>query len=318
MHITHDMRVDFNLFRVFAAIYTNGGVSAAAEVLHLTQPAVSHALARLRDQLGDPLFVRLGQGMVPTPVAHKLIGPVRKALGEIEQAVKAIESFDPALAAMQFRIGFNALMEAALFPRIVCEILPKAPGIRVEAVRYNRADMAMALASSQLNAVIDIEMANPGEMIHSRRLASGRIVGVARRDHPVVTGKAPVSLDDYMALGHIAVSTRPQGATFEDILIARSTTRTRRIAARCQLIGSALQLVRETDLVLTLASPFIDAASLENGLTLFDIPVETGEISICLYWHASNDSDASQIWLRECVLKSINFSTSPGATATHL
>jgi len=183
------MRVDFNLFRVFAAIYTNGGVSAAAEVLHLTQPAVSHALARLRDQLGDPLFVRLGQGMVPTPVAHKLIGPVRKALGEIEQAVKAIETFDPALAAMQFRIGFSALMEAALFPRIVCEILPKAPGIRVEAVRYNRADMAMALASSQLNAVIDIEMANPGEMIHSRRLASGRIVGVARRDHPVVTAR---------------------------------------------------------------------------------------------------------------------------------
>jgi DNA-binding transcriptional LysR family regulator len=196
-------------------------------------------------------------------------------------------------------------METALLPRIVCAMLPKAPGIRVESVRYNRQDMAMALASSQLNAVVDIEMANPGEMIYSQRLASGSIVAVARRDHPAITGKGVLSLDDYMRLDHIAVSTRPQGASFEDFVIARSTTRTRRIAARCQLIGSALRLVRDSDLVLTLASPFMDAGSLDSDLIMFDVPVETPAANINLYWHASNDSDPAQTWIRQILKQSL-------------
>ena len=111
MHFMHNSRFDLNLFRVFEAVYSGGGVSRAAEVLNRTQPAVSHALNRLRDQIGDPLFVRFGQGLVPTPAAHKLIGPVRKALRDIELAVKTVESFDPSNADMRFRIGFNALME---------------------------------------------------------------------------------------------------------------------------------------------------------------------------------------------------------------
>lgn len=299
------MRMDFNLFRVFDAIYTTGGVSAAADVLHLTQPAVSHALARLRDQLGDPLFVRLGQGMTPTPAAHKLIGPVRKGLREIENAVMSIETFDPAHADLHFRIGFNALMENSLLPRIVGEILPLAPGVRLESVRYDRQDMAMALASTRLNAVIDIEMTNPGEMIHSQRLVSGKIIAVARRGHPALSRGGSVSLQDYMELRHVAVSTRPQGISFEDIVIARSTTEARKIATRCQLIGSALRLVRQTDLVLTLASPFIDEAILEPDLATFVVPVPTPDVNIYLFWHANSDADQAHAWLRQTISRAV-------------
>jgi DNA-binding transcriptional LysR family regulator len=220
-------RIDYNLFRVFDAVYTTGGVSSAAEVLHLTQPAISHARWRLREQVKDPLFVRLGQGMVPTPAAHKLIGPVRKGLREIEQAVMAIESFDPAHAVLHFRIGFNALMESALLPRIVKAMLLRARHPRGGGAP-DRQDMAMALASAQLNAVIDIEMTGTGEMIHSQRLVSGRIVAVARRDHPLFAQQA-ITLADYGAAPRGGFHPAA-GRLFEDMVIARTTTQARHIA----------------------------------------------------------------------------------------
>lgn len=293
------MRLDLNLLRLFEAIYSGGGVSRAAEVLNLTQPAVSHALNRLRDQLGDPLFVRLGQGLTPTATAHKLIGPIRKALGDIELAVKNVQNFDPAHADMRFRIGFNALMEEPLFPVIAAGVMAQAPGIGLESVRYVRSEMAVALASSQLNAVIDIDMP-VAEAIHCQKIWSGRIIAIAGAHHPVFAKQGQgVSMDDYMAMRHVVVSTRPRGASIEDIALARETIRHRTIAARCQLIGSALDLVRQSDLVLTVAAAFVDEARLGADLRVFSLPLDLPLITVQLYWHASNDADQAHIWLRQ-------------------
>ena len=145
----------------------------------------------------------------------------------------------------------------------------------LESVRYDRSEMDVALASSQLNAVIDIEM-TVGEMIHSQKITSGSIVAIARANHPIFAdGGATVSLDDYMALRHVAVSTRPQGASFEDITFARSTVLRRNIAARCQSISSALQLVRQTDIVITIAEPFLD--EIEPRRRLAHLPDAVGD-----------------------------------------
>ena len=297
----HVSRFDLNLLRLFEAVYSGGGVTRAAEMLNLTQPAVSHALNRLRDQVGDPLFVRLGQGLTPTPAAHRLIGPVRRSLGEIDRAVKDIESFDVARADTRFRLGFNALMEEPLFPIIASTVIAEASGVRLESVRYDRSDIAVALASSQLDAVVDIEMPT-GEMIQNQKIASGSLIAIARADHPIFAeGRGAVSLDEYMALRHVAVSTRPRGPSFEDISITRSTTFRRNIAARCQMISSALQLVRQTDLVMTVAAPFINRSNLGDGLRVFCPPLELPEANIHLYWHASNDTDRAHLWLRQTI-----------------
>jgi len=294
-------RIDLNLLRVFDAIYSTGSASAAAIQLHLTQPAVSHALNRLRLQLKDPLFLRQGQGLAATPAAHKLIGPVRKGLRDLELAVNLIDDFDPMKAQLQFRIGVNALMESALLPRVAAAVVKFAPGIRIESVRYERRAMAQALASSQLDAVIDIEINAGTDTIHGRRLATGALVGIARKDHALFRRRRNISVDQYMALRHVTVSTRPQGPSFEDIVISRTLTTSRSIAVRCQLLETAFRLVRETDLVLTLATPFVDATMLAEGLKTFPLPFETPQVGIHLYWHASSDGDRAHIWMRDAL-----------------
>jgi DNA-binding transcriptional LysR family regulator len=294
-------RVDLNLLRVFDAVYATGSVSAAAIQLNLTQSAVSHALNRLRLQLRDPLFFRKGQGMAPTPAAHKLVGPVRKSLRDLELAVSLVEDFDPMLAQMHFRIGINSLMESALLPRVAAAVVRFAPGIRIESVRYERREMAQALASSQLDAVIDVEVNVGSDMIHGRRLAGGGLVGIARKNHALFRRRRRISVEQYMALRHVTVSTRPQGAAFEDIVISRTLTASRSIAVRCQLLETAFRLIRETDLVLAVATPFVDATMLGRGLKVFQLPFETPQVGIHLYWHANRDGDHAHAWMRDAL-----------------
>jgi len=294
-------RIDLNLLRVFDTVYATGSVSAAAMQLNLTQPAVSHALNRLRLQLRDPLFLRQGQGMAPTPAAHKLIGRVRKGLRELELAVNLVDDFDPMRAQLQFRIGVNALMESALLPRVAAAVVKFAPGIRIESVRYERRAMAQALASSQLDAVIDVEVNAGSDTIHGRRLTGGALVGIARKDHALFRRRRTLAAETYMALRHVTVSTRPQGPSFEDIVISRTLTASRSIAVRCQLLETAFRLVLETDLVLTLATPFVDTTMLAEGLRIFPLPFQTPEVGIYLYWHASSDGDGAHVWMRDAL-----------------
>jgi DNA-binding transcriptional LysR family regulator len=292
-------RIDLNLLRVFDAVYATASVSAAATHLNLTQSAISHALNRLRLQLRDPLFLRQGQGMVPTPAARKLVGPVRKGLRDLEFAVNLVDDFDPMRAQMLFRIGVNALMESALLPRLAAAVVRAAPGIRIESVRYERRAMAQSLASAQLDAVIDVEVNAGSDAIHGRRLATGAMVGVARQEHALFRRRSNVTVEQYMALHHVTVSTRPEGASFEDILISRILTASRFIALRCQLLETALRLVRETDLVLTLATPFVEEKRLPEGLKTFRLPFESPQVGIHLYWHSSSDTDPAHAWMRD-------------------
>lgn len=308
MHIS---RLDLNLLRLFAAVYSAGSVSRAASVLNLSQPAVSHALNRLRDQIGDPLFVRRGQGLAPTATAHKLIEPIRKALREIEVAIGNVRDFDPALADMRFHMGFNALIEEPIFSAIAGAIMPYAPGIGLESVRYTRSDMAMALASAQLDAIVDVELPVP-EGVHCRTIWSGTIVALAAADHPFFHGGREVTLDDYMAARHIIVSTRPRGTSLEDIALARVTEQQRTVAARCQLVSSALQLLRQSDLVLTVATGFIDEAKLGPDVRIFAFPVTMPPVAIQLYWHANSDVDQAHLWFRERIFEQFASRTGAG------
>jgi DNA-binding transcriptional LysR family regulator len=159
--------------------------------------------------------------------------------------------------------------------------------------------MAQALASSQLDAVIDVEVNAGSDAIHGRRLASGALVGIARKDHMLFRRRRSISVEQYMALRHVAVSTRPLGTSFEDIVISRTLTASRSIAVRCQLLETAFRLVRETDFVLTLATPLVDSTMLAGGLKTFRLPFETPQAGIHLYWHASSDGDHAHAWMRD-------------------
>jgi DNA-binding transcriptional LysR family regulator len=295
-------RIDLNLFVVFDAIYTEGGITRASEVLKLTQPAVSHALARLRTLVDDPLFVRQGHRMSPTPVAHELIGPVRRAIGEIEGSLSQLSRFDPQTSQREFKIGMHGIVELATIPALMELMGAAAPGIRIASVYHNRSDFQTHLSSGKLAAAIDV-LVPVTHNIHKQRLAGGKMVVIARKDHPVVQGR--ISLETYLAQEHVLSSTRMDGPGMEDVELSRLGW-ARHIRLRCQNYWTACKIVSTTDLLLTMPERYARAANapLDNQLLPFPIPMAARDIY--LYWHASVESDQANRWLRDQLVASFD------------
>lgn len=293
-------RIDLNLFVVFDAIYTEGSITRASEALTLTQPAVSHALGRLRDLVKDPLFVRKGHTMAPTPIARELIDPIRRAIGEIDGSLRQLSAFDPSSSQREFKIGMRSIVEATAIPELMRRISDVAPGIQVSSVHHIRSDVQSDLTSGALAAVIDI-LLPLGHNIHNQRLAGGPMVVVARKDHPVVQGR--ISVAAYLAQEHVLASSRKTGPGIEDMELSRLGFQ-RRIKLRCQNYWTACKLVSTSDLLLTMPERYARSINepLANQLIAFPIPVSAHDIF--LYWHASAENDQANRWLREKIMAS--------------
>ena len=138
MHIS---RMDLNLFVVLETIYSEGNITRASQKLNLTQPAVSHALGRLRDLLKDPLFVRQGANMVATPFTRNIITPVRQALQTLELSVSEHQQFDPRLTERSFAIGLRDVFEAIALPALIQRLQDAAPSLEIASIRTDRRDI---------------------------------------------------------------------------------------------------------------------------------------------------------------------------------
>lgn len=293
----HLSRTDLNLFVVFEAIYSQGGVTRAAETLNLTQPTISHALARLRDRVGDPLFVRYGQKLQPTPVAHKMIAPVREALRLFESTLGELDGFDPASAQMNFSVGMRSLMENTFFMPLVLLLQEHAPGVTVASSQYERRALESDLLSGAMNAAIDVFLPLP-EQVKRKHMVSAPSVVVARRGHPIVTGE--LALDDYVGLQHIVVTSRAEGAGPEDVALSREG-RSRHITVRCQQINTAMRLVSASDLVLTMAENFAKRANIWFDNQIVPAPFSSPRVDTYLYWHENMEADPSNRWFRRMI-----------------
>lgn len=288
-------RIDLNLFAVFDAIYTQGGITRASRTLCLSQPAVSHALGRLREMVGDPLFIRQGNSLKPTPVAHELIVPVRRALGEIEGSLNRLSVFDPALSDREFRIGMRQIVESTMIPALIDEIKDTAPRVRIASVQHSRGEFQTQLASGVLAAVIDVQVPF-AHGIQQQHLAGKGMVVVARNGHPALRGE--LTTDIYLAHEHILTSSRPTGPAPEDLALSRLGLQ-RNIKLRCQHFWTACRVVAKTDLLLTMPERYahITNASLDNRIV--PLPLELPATDLYLYWHASAENDPANSWLRQ-------------------
>ncbi|HKP58808.1 MAG TPA: LysR family transcriptional regulator [Polyangiales bacterium] len=291
------LRIDLNLFTVFDAIYREGGITAASKQLHLSQPAVSHALARLRELLGDPLFERQGNAMVPTPRARTLAGTIRSSLGGLEQLLASEVSFDPADAQRSFVIAMREAHESSFLPALA-STLAERPGIDVAAVRIERRDLEDDLQSGEIDLALDVGLPLSAE-IKRERVKTSPLAVLARRDHPQVQGGA-LDLDTYLALDHVLVTGRRRGGGFEDLALAR-LNHTRRVRVRCQLHAAANELVRRSDLLLTLPRNHAEQLSESTGNQVVAFPVEVASFELFLYWHANVDGEPANQWFRQRV-----------------
>jgi DNA-binding transcriptional LysR family regulator len=192
-----DNRIDLNLFRVLDAIYTHGGVSAAARVLHLTQPAVTHALRRLRDQLGDPLFVRQGNRLLPTGKVRAMMPSVQAHLKGLLASTHAQPRFDAAQLQMEFVIGFRDILESIALPGLMASIGREAPGVRVVSRRVAADDVERELGAGTLDLAVDRPL-RAGPRITHHHLVDETLVVVMRQ------GVAPCRLPGGATRGCLA------------------------------------------------------------------------------------------------------------------
>ncbi|KQW40121.1 LysR family transcriptional regulator [Rhizobacter sp. Root404] len=288
-------RVDLNLFVVLDAIYTEGGITRASERLNLTQPAISHALARLRELVDDPLFVREGHAMVPTPAAHALIGPVRRALKEIEGSLNRLKQFDPATSTRAFRIGMRHIVESATLPALAQRLRAQAPHVQIVSAHHDRDALHGALATGELDAVIDVLLPRV-QHVSYQLLAGGRMVVAVRAGHPRVGDT--LDLATYLEVEHVMTSSRRSGPGLEDLALQR-LGHERRVAVRCQHHWTACQLVASSDLLLTMPERYAGSANAALGNRLLPFPLATPANDLYLYWHANADAEPGNRWLRE-------------------
>lgn len=287
-------RIDLNLLAVFDAVFRRASVTEAARHLNLSQSAVSHALARLRRELDDPLFVRSGNTMVPTALARLIGEPVQGALRGIELAVLAAGRFEPATTQRAFRIGLRPTIEAQLFPRLALRALAQAPDVALTSVDFRRSDLAGALAGGDLDLALDVPSERTASL-RSRVLRRDRLIVIARRGHPRIDGT--LDLATYLAMGHVMASPRPAGLGIEDEALAAIGAE-RRIAIRCQHIDAACQVVAGSDLVLTTSQAQGEVVRRAADLQVLPLPIDVPPRALQLLWHEAAERDPGNAWLR--------------------
>ncbi len=296
----HLSRIDLNLFVVLDAIYTEQGITRASEKLHLTQPAISHALSRLREIFDDPLFVRRGHSMIPTPLTRNLIEPVRRSLRGLEVTLNEIDQFDPARTEKLFTLGLRDPMESTVLPPLMRFVAQEAPRVDLVTLRVDRRELESALSAGTLDVAIDV-LLPLSDNVHHTRISTDRLVVVARRDHPDL--REGCDLDTYLKLDHILVSSRRRGPGLADVELARLGLQ-RHVRLRCQQTYTACRVVAGTDLLLTMPHTQALVANAQSGNQILPMPIEAPVLDAYLYWHGNADNDPANRWLRAQVIRS--------------
>ncbi|MBN3785971.1 LysR family transcriptional regulator [Burkholderia sp. Ac-20353] len=307
----HIFRTDLNLLVVLDRIYTQQSITRAAQQLNLSQSAVSHALNRLRELLGDPLFERHGNAMVPTPFTRAIIARVRDGLHTLECTLHESSRFDAESANRRFTLGVLNAHEPVVLPPIMQYVTQHAPSVDVAAIQHDRRTIEADLLTGSLDAVIDVLLPHP-QSVCSARLATDKYVVLCRRDHPRVGQH--LDLGAYLAEEHVLVTSRRRGGGVEDSALVKLGAE-RRVRLRCIRYFAACRVINQTDLLLTMPERY---ARLLNQLVdnqMIECPFDAS-IDTYLYWHANSDADPANVWLRQR-LRAI-FESAHAEAAQHL
>lgn len=296
-------QVDLNLFVVFEAIYLERNLTRAAERLCLSQPAVSNALSRLRRTFDDPLFVRAQKSMVPTPVAENIIGRVRDALLLMNSSLTEETTFQPDRANKVFRINMSDLIAAMILPAMEENITRTAPGINIESYYIPRPDLTRELATGAVDFGVDVPLLSDPQL-HHVPLLKERYVCMVRKDHPHVGDT--ITVEDYIRLNHIHVSSRRSGLGHVEIAL-NALGLHRNIQLRLQHNMVAPLVALRSDLALTAPIGLVK----QYNARIIELPFAMPEMELHLYWHKSRNDDQSSRWLRDKIIDISSGSLSP-------
>jgi len=295
-----DQRMNLNLFRVLDAIYTHGGISAAARALHVTQPPITHSLNRLRVLFSDPLFVRQGNRMVPTHKVRTVVADVQLHLNGLQATTQTLAPFLPSQLNLTFTVGFRDVLESIAFPPLIAKVEKIAPNVRIISRRIAASDVGRELAAGGIDLVIDRRL-HAGPHVSSEHLLDESLVVAMRKGHPLASGT--LRRGDYLAAHHVAVSQLGEAVPL-DVLLSQDG-RSREIRLICQHYFSACQVAANTDLLLTMPSSYAASFSRLLAIATQPLPIKLKPIPIMAFWHQSKDDDRAHEWFRRLVLEMI-------------
>ena len=294
-------RIDLNLLVHLDALLIERSVTRAAARVGIGQSAMSHNLARLRELFGDELLTRGPDGMRLTPRAVTLLEPVRTMLTQVEALVSRDQAFDPATAVRTFRFGLSDSMEVLIMPALLARMREVAPGIHLRLTNFDASKLLDELDADEMDLAIGYDLMLQGQIHHKRRklftetwlcMFNAEITGLA----------PPISLDDYLRLPHVVTSLRPGRSARGIVDGALDKLGLRRsIALTTPRFLTVPSLVARAPVIVTMQARLARRFAAELGLSLSPLPVELGEITISLLWHASYDHDPAHAWLRDLV-----------------
>ncbi len=290
--------IDLNLLIVFEAIYSAGSVTRAAQKLNMTQPTLSNALARLRQQIGDPLFQRTDKGVAPTPFADNFISPVRQALSILREGVSINRDFDPTSATRIFRVALNDFTVISLMPALLDEVVRHAPGIKLVVLGHTTNAPLDALLTGEADLVVDTFPQDvQGVDLEPIHIPAAKVV--VRRDHPHIRGS--ITKEQYCAAAHVGLLMEDQMRKTVEAGLLLQGVRRRMV---CE-VTNCLQipaLVAATDLVSMLPSLYARHAARYYGLQVltppFRLALTRGQIATL----SEKSSDTGLAWLRQRLL----------------
>jgi DNA-binding transcriptional LysR family regulator len=286
--------LDLNLLVAFDRVFAERSVKKAAHRLHLTPSAVSHALARLRIQMDDPLFVPSPRGMQPTAAAEELAERVAAVLREVGAIFAERRGFDPAASGRRFTLGMNDYMAFVVMPVLVARLDDAAPGIRIVALPTNRREYAGVIERGEADLVIGGAIEQPPSSISASPLYRDSSVCVGRRGHPALAGG--LATGDLLGFAHLHISPWGELGYIEDQL--RRHGLVRRIAHTVGHFLLAPAILERSDLLAILPRGIADAMTRTYALAMQDLPVDLGASDIVQMWHRRLDDDPGLRWLR--------------------
>lgn len=287
---------DLNLLIVFDAVMQERSVTRAGSRIGLSQPAMSHALNRLRYMLKDELFVRAPEGMVPTPRADMLAQPLRNALSEMQLALEPAV-FDPAASDRRFALAVNNYAAVVLAPPLVAAVSAAAPAVRLDLRPSGTLDIVDHLDRGDLDLTLG-SMESPGERFATAPLLEDPFVLVMRRGHPASRPK--LSAADFAALPHLEISSSREDTGFVDRWLAERGF-ARRVALRAPYLSAAAILV-QSDLVATLSRRIAHEVVRNHPLQLREPPYDSPRVRTVMLWHRRLDRHPAHRWLRDVIL----------------
>ncbi len=288
-------RLDLNLLVVLDALLEHGSVKEAAAKLGRSMPAVSRSLSRIRCAFDDPILVRAGQRLVPTPLALELQARVHGLLEEAAGLITTRREIDVSTLSRGFVIATTDPLMCSIGTGLVRFLETNAPGVKIAFVAES--PTTLVINGSEVDLEVGVIGSHRPDH-HVETLFEDRLVGIARADHPIF--ERPINVEHYLSFKHLLHSRRGMFSTpIDDQLRTMGLSRT--VAASATTLAASLFMLNHTDLVGTCLENTTRPIAVDLGLRFFELPFERRTTPISLAWHRRLDQDAAHSWLREHV-----------------